>query len=83
MNRRIVIITLASVATFGCATSSNQGTLAELEAVPADIEEVYVADSLERAAQSYRRYLDETSESARTPEADRMTGKWYYEPERR
>ena len=71
MNRRIVIITLASVATFGCATSSNQGTLAELEAVPADIEEVYVADSLERAAQSYRRYLDETSESARTPEAMR------------
>jgi tetratricopeptide (TPR) repeat protein len=71
MKRQALIISLASVAVFGCATTSNQGTLAELEAVPADIEEVYVADSLERAAQSYRRYLDETSESARTPEAMR------------
>jgi TolA-binding protein len=48
-----------------------QGTLAELEAVPADTEEVYLADSLEQAAQSYRRYLEETAESARTPEAMR------------
>ncbi len=54
-----------------CSTTSERGTLAQLEQVPADIEEVYVADSLDRAAQSYRRYLDETPESARTPEAMR------------
>lgn len=71
MKRHVIIILLSVTGIFGCATSSNQGTLAELAAVPADIEEVYVADSLERAAQSYRRYLDETSESARTPEAMR------------
>lgn len=71
MNRQVVIIWLAAVGISGCATTSNQGTLAELEGVPADLEEVFVADSLERAAQSYRRYLDETSESARTPEAMR------------
>jgi TolA-binding protein len=55
----------------GTTTTSSQGTLAELHEVPADIEDVYLADSLERAAQSYRRYLDETGESARTPEAMR------------
>lgn len=71
MNRLIIVISLTAVAISGCATTSKQGTLAELEAIPADTEEVYVADSLERAAQSYRRYLDETSESARTPEAMR------------
>ncbi len=52
-----------------CATTSEQGTLAELEQVPADVDEVYLEDSLELAAQSYRRYLEETSESALTPEA--------------
>jgi tetratricopeptide (TPR) repeat protein len=56
-----------------CATSNNHpaGTLAQLESVPASIDEIYIEDSLERAAQSYRRYLEETSESRRTPEAMR------------
>ena len=39
--------------------------------VQADVEEIYLEDSLERAAQSYRRYLEETPKSARTPEAMR------------
>jgi tetratricopeptide (TPR) repeat protein len=71
MIRHAVIFSLASIGLFACATTSNQGTLAELEQVPADVDEVYLDDSLERAAQSYRRYLEETSESARTPEAMR------------
>ena len=69
MRRLIFAAAAASVA--GCAATSQQGTLAELEAVPADVDEVYLADSLERAAQSYRRYLAETAESERTPEAMR------------
>jgi TolA-binding protein len=60
-------ITLAACGT----TTTEQGTLAQLEQVPADVEEIYVADSLERAARSYRRYLEETPRSARTPEAMR------------
>ncbi|MEJ2298825.1 MAG: tetratricopeptide repeat protein [Woeseiaceae bacterium] len=48
-----------------------EGTLAELEQVEADLAEVYLEDSLERAAESYRRYLEETPETARTPEAMR------------
>ena len=54
-----------------CATPTQQGTLAELSQVEPDVEEVYLGDSLERAADSYRRYLEETTESARTPEAMR------------
>ncbi len=52
-------------------TSTRQGTLAELRDVNPDVEEIYLEDSLERAAQSYRRYLQETQTSARTPEAMR------------
>ena len=42
-----------------------------LEQVEADTDEVYLTDSLQRAAQSYRSYLEETSEGTRTPEAMR------------
>ena len=69
--RHIIVFSLASMGLVACATTSEHGTLAELDSVEADIDEVYLEDGLERAAQSYRRYLDETSESARTPEAMR------------
>ena len=64
---------LAGIGLVACTGTAptRQGTLAALHDVPADIEDVYLEDSLERAAQSYRRYLQETSESARTPEAMR------------
>ena len=65
---------IALVATLLAACSAapvKTGTLSELSAVKADLEDVYLDDSLERAAQSYRRYLEETSESAKTPEAMR------------
>ena len=71
MSRRVIISCVAAASLHGCATTSDNGTLAELDTMPADVEEVYLADSLERAAESYRRYLQETSESARTPEAMR------------
>ncbi len=72
MKRPAIILPLSCLAILiGCATQSNNGTLAELENVGADVEEIWVDDSLDRAAQSYRRYLAETSEGARTPEAMR------------
>jgi hypothetical protein len=56
----------------GCASGPRvAGTLAELDRMPADVEEVYLADSLERAAQSYRNYLNETPKGELTPEAMR------------
>ena len=67
--------TIASVAAAmlagGCASVSEKGTLAELANVKPDTDEVILEDSLERAAVSYRRYLEETSESELTPEAMR------------
>lgn len=72
MKLKVYIVSLACLGLLACGTSkTKQGTLADLEGAAADIDEIFVADSLERAAQSYRRYLDETAESRRTPEAMR------------
>ena len=72
MIRRIAFLLGAvSAGIAGCTTTTPQGTLAELAAVEPDVDEVYLEDGLERAAESYRRYLEETPETARTPEAMR------------
>jgi len=72
MNTRLIACCFVLTGLAACGTTANRsGTLAELDNVPPDLDEVYLDDSLERAAQSYRRYLAETSESARTPEAMR------------
>ena len=72
MRGNAVVFSLACIGLYACATTtSDHGTLAELEQVEADIEEIYLDDSLDRAAQSYRRYLEETPETRRTPEAMR------------
>jgi len=69
---RVAILALPLALAGGCATQvDDAGTLAELEAVEPDVEEIYVTDSLEQAAESYRRYLAETDESELTPEAMR------------
>ena len=76
MTRNIpgVVLGVVLAATLLAACSSapvTTGTLRELSTVKADLEDVYLDDSLERAAESYRRYLEETPESAKTPEAMR------------
>ncbi len=69
---RNILVCSSCAGLLACATPADQaGTLSQLESVPADVDDIHVADSLERAADSYRRYLEETSESARTPEAMR------------
>ena len=60
----------------GCAARVNKpvtttGTLAELRNVRPDVQEVKVEQGLEQAMQNYRRFLDETPETAMTPEAMR------------
>jgi len=69
---RHVLVCLSCAALVSCATPGEQAdTLSQLDSVPAEVDDIEVADSLERAADSYRRYLEETTESARTPEAMR------------
>ncbi len=70
--RCVAIAGLVGATLSACTAPVRQdGTLAELEQVQADLTEVHLEDSLERAAQSYRRYLAETAENRRTPEAMR------------
>ena len=71
MTRHPLIVALAAAGLAACASTSNEGTLAELEQIQADTEEVYLDDSLERAADSYRKYLEENSNGELTPEAMR------------
>ena len=68
---RRVAIGFASLVAAGCASSPSGNTLATLRDVQPDVAEVEVADTLDLAMQSYRRYLEETPTSAMTPEAMR------------
>jgi cellulose synthase operon protein C len=70
--RHLPLLLLAAPAVLtACATDPDRRTLAELRSVQVEIREVRVADGLDRAMHGYRSYLDETPESARTPEAMR------------
>jgi tetratricopeptide (TPR) repeat protein len=73
MNIRWPLLILLPFGIISCATTTttDEGTLAELAEAQPDLADVQLEDGLERAAQSYRRYLEETDESARTPEAMR------------
>jgi len=52
-----------------CATSSDKQTLASLENVELDIQEAEISGSLDKAMESYQKFLEETPESGMTPEA--------------
>jgi len=71
MRRHPLAAALAATLVASCASAPDTGTLAALRSVEPDVAEVEVADSLDLAMQSYRRYLDETPTSAMTPEAMR------------
>jgi tetratricopeptide (TPR) repeat protein len=76
MRRVVIPTTLALAFIAGCATRvtkpvATTGTLAALRSVRPDVQEVRVEQGLEQAMQNYRRFLDETPETAMTPEAMR------------
>ncbi|HUQ51136.1 MAG TPA: tetratricopeptide repeat protein [Gammaproteobacteria bacterium] len=71
IRRRYLVLAMAPLFAAGCATAPESGTLASLRTVEPDVAEVEVADTLDLAMQSYRRYLAETPTSALTPEAMR------------
>ena len=64
-----VTVLLLPVLLASCATSSDKQTLASLEDVELDIQEAEIAGSLDKAMESYQKFLSETPESAMTPEA--------------
>jgi tetratricopeptide (TPR) repeat protein len=75
--RRYNISTLLALAFMaGCAARTNNtvkttGTLAELRNMRPDVQEMKVDEGLEQAMQNYRRFLEDTPETAMTPEAMR------------
>src|SRR6516225_1361416 len=76
MRRLAIPMAIAPVLLSGCAarvtaTNKTAGTLAELRSVRPDEQEVKVEQGLDQAMQQYRRFLEETPETAMTPEAMR------------
>ncbi len=67
--RAAVCVPVAALA--ACAANPDRVTLADLREVEADLSDIRIEDSLERAEQSYRRYLEQTPSTAMTPEAMR------------
>ena len=65
----LVIACMACVS--GCVSTSTKGTLASLKDSEFVIKEEVIDGSLEKALESYQQYLDETPETAMTPEAIR------------
>lgn len=54
-----------------CASTNERDTLADLRNVKIEVKEVKIEGGIEKAIQSYRRFLEETPESGLTPEAIR------------
>ena len=72
MTRRLTIpMVLLPALVAGCAARPGKGTLADLHTVRPDLQEAKVEQSLDQAMLGYRRFLEETPETAMTPEAMR------------
>jgi len=77
MRRFTIPMALALTFTAGCATRTTKppvrtvGTLAELRSVRPDMEEIKIDQGLDQAMYHYRRFLEDTPETAMTPEAMR------------
>lgn len=66
---KLILYSLMVLTLFSCATSDNRETLASLEDVELDLKEAKISGSLDKAMESYQKFLQETPESAMTPEA--------------
>src|SRR5215472_7425821 len=76
MRRLAIPMMVTPVFMVGCAARPNKplgtaGTLAALQNVRPDVQEAKVEQGLDQAMQQYRRFLEETPETAMTPEAMR------------
>ena len=65
------LLSLQALVLSGCASMNTEGTLASLEKVDIEIKEEVIVGSLDKALESYQRYLEETPETELTPEAIR------------
>ncbi len=66
---RLVFALCLPIFLSSCAVVGNRGTLADLHNVEPQLKDETVDDGLEKAMQSYRHFLEQTPETAMTPEA--------------
>ena len=71
VNMISVFLLVYGLSVTGCATYNTEGTLGSLKNVNIEIKEEVIVGSLDKALESYQRYLEETPETAMTPEAIR------------
>jgi TolA-binding protein len=71
MNRIRLFMWSALLMLVACSSISNKGTIAELRHMNIEIKEEKIEGGLEKAMLSYQRFLEETPDSALTPEAIR------------
>src|SRR6266568_2030898 len=73
MRRHTIPVVLATALLVGCTAhhKPTRATLADLHNMRPDVQEVKVDQGLDQAMQSYRHFLEETPETAMTPEAMR------------
>jgi len=65
---RLAVVLLLPLMLGACALSE-RGTLAELRSVEPELKDQEIEGGLDKAMQSYRRFLEQTPETAMTPEA--------------
>jgi len=67
--KKMVVLILVLLFVVSCASGVDKQTLAILEEVEPDLKEAEIEGSLDKAMESYQKFLEETPESAMTPEA--------------
>ena len=60
MKAVLSFVVLCPLLLTGCVGNENRGTLAELEGVDVDLVDIEVEGGLEKAMQSYQKFLDQT-----------------------
>jgi hypothetical protein len=71
MSRWRQVVWLLPMGLVACSSVPEKDTLADLHKIEPKLADVIIADSLERAEESYRRYLEETPSRVMAPEAMR------------
>lgn len=71
MSLQSVVILLLLLVLTSCAYIGKQGTIAELDSVSVEIKDTEIEGGLDKAMQAYQKFLEQTPESALTPEAIR------------
>ena len=68
---RYTALGLSLLVLASCASVSEKGTIAQLQKVKLDLTDEKIEGGIEKAMQGYQKFLEETPESAMTPEAMR------------